>query len=299
MQKRKKEKAKFVKNGNIKEHKGLMVFEQYAIEKDIYPKPFARTTNMLILYVCSGSGYIEINSRRIFIGKNTVIQSPPGKNLRIIPETDRLIISGIRFPASFLLAHKISSIHSETFHFANALYQQIWEINNQEAKWIKEGISRISEMTDRAHTHLFGRELILHHILIFLYEIGALTQKYSSMQKLNFSRKEKISMQFSRLVQEHYKRERKLLFYASQLHISSKYLTEVIKEVTGRNAGDFIHELVIMEAKFMLSQNEIPISEISEALHFSDQSFFGKYFKRHCGLSPKAFQKSLQSEEVS
>src|SRR5690606_15328983 len=99
-------------------------------------------------------------------------------------------------------------------------------------------------MTDRAHTHLFGRELILHHILIFLYEIGALTQKYSSMQKLNFSRKEKISMQFSRLVQEHYKRERKLLFYASQLHISSKYLTEVIKEVTGRNAAALIHELV-------------------------------------------------------
>ena len=102
---------------------------------------------------------------------------------------------------------------------------------------------------------------------------------------------EVIFEQFTQLLQEHHKRERNVGFYAEQMNITPKYLSSVIKEISGKTAARWIDEYVILEAKTLLKYSGMSIQEIANALNFSTQSFFGKYFKQHTGYSPSRFKR--------
>lgn len=117
-------------------------------------------------------------------------------------------------------------------------------------------------------------------------------QKDSDSQEAK-SRKEQITRRFLTLVKENCKRERGLDFYASQLCLSAKYLTTVIKDVTGKPAGKWIEEYTILNAKILIQEGRMTIGQISDELSFASQSDFGKYFKKAVGLSPKHFSASL------
>lgn len=102
---------------------------------------------------------------------------------------------------------------------------------------------------------------------------------------------EVIFEQFTHLLQEHHKRERNVGFYADQMNITPKYLSSVIKDISGKTAARWIDEYVILEAKTLLKYSGMSIQEIANALNFSTQSFFGKYFKQHTGYSPSRFKR--------
>lgn len=95
---------------------------------------------------------------------------------------------------------------------------------------------------------------------------------------------------FINMVAEHHASERTLAFYAKGLSLSSKYLSLVVKECSGRTVQEWITEYVMHKAKSLLSNSSLSIKEITEALKFRNQSAFGKYFKKHEGISPKAYR---------
>ncbi len=97
--------------------------------------------------------------------------------------------------------------------------------------------------------------------------------------------------QFMVLLQEHSKMERNVSFYAGELHITPKYLSAVVKDVSGKTAARWIDESVIVQAKTLLKYSGLSIQEIAYQLNFSTQSFFGKYFKQHTGTSPSRFKR--------
>jgi AraC-like DNA-binding protein len=79
-------------------------------------------------------------------------------------------------------------------------------------------------------------------------------------------------------------------FYAKKLCMAPKYLSAVIKEKTGKSAFEWINDYVILEAKSLLKSTNMTIQQISDELNFANQSFFGKYFKRLAGMSPKSYR---------
>lgn len=95
---------------------------------------------------------------------------------------------------------------------------------------------------------------------------------------------------FLKQLQTHHKQERKLEFYADKLCLSAKYLSQTIKNSSGKTAGEWIDEYVMLEAKALLKSTNMTIQQISDELNFPSQSFFGKFFKRLAGLSPKAYR---------
>lgn len=100
----------------------------------------------------------------------------------------------------------------------------------------------------------------------------------------------RMSDQFLMLAQKHFKRERFLDFYAQQLEVSPKHLSRTIKAQTGYTAVEWIEKFVILEAKVLLKSSNLNIQQISDELNFASQSFFGKYFKKITGMSPKEFR---------
>ncbi|MCM1336628.1 MAG: AraC family transcriptional regulator [Candidatus Amulumruptor caecigallinarius] len=106
------------------------------------------------------------------------------------------------------------------------------------------------------------------------------------------SRRAAYVRQFMALVQKHHRHERSVAFYADRLYISAKYLSLVVKECTGRSAGCWIDDMVILEAKNLLRFSGKNVQQVAYELNFANQSAFGKYFKHLTGLSPTQYLKT-------
>jgi AraC-like DNA-binding protein len=95
---------------------------------------------------------------------------------------------------------------------------------------------------------------------------------------------------FYDLLKEHYQRERSVDFYASQLGVTSKYLSIVCSKYRGVTASRIIDGAVIRHAKMLLKQHGVSVQDVATMLNFPLQSFFGKYFKQRVGVSPSRYK---------
>ena len=98
--------------------------------------------------------------------------------------------------------------------------------------------------------------------------------------------------QFIKLVSENYTQQRQVIFYADQLCMSPKYLSKLVKDVSGKSAPEWIDSYVLLEAKHLLKYSDMPIKEIVFRLNFSNQTVFYKYFKTHTGMTPTDYRNS-------
>ena len=106
------------------------------------------------------------------------------------------------------------------------------------------------------------------------------------------SRKEEIMARFILLISENFREHRQVSFYSDQMCISAKHLSSVVKELSTFTAGEWIERYVTVEAKVLLRTTDLTIQEIATRLNFTNQSFFGKYFRHQTGMSPSAYRKS-------
>lgn len=109
------------------------------------------------------------------------------------------------------------------------------------------------------------------------------------------SRDEVLFSKFLRLVNSTASRERNIEYYANQLMISRNYLSIVVSRVSGILAKEWIERAVIMEAKSMLRFTSMSVLEISDTLHFTNDAFFNKYFKRNVGCTPVQYRRQQKT----
>jgi YesN/AraC family two-component response regulator len=127
-----------------------------------------------------------------------------------------------------------------------------------------------------------------HLTMLFFYTFGSWL--HDSPEQIQ-SKQEALVKNFLNLVQMYCKEERGLNFYAEKLHITPKHLSKVIKENSNMPAAAWIDNSVVPEAQAMLKSTNMTIQQISEELNFASQTFFGKYFKRVMGMSPKEYRR--------
>ena len=92
---------------------------------------------------------------------------------------------------------------------------------------------------------------------------------------------------FMMLLERDYKISRDVNYYAAQMNISSKYLTNIVNQVTGHTPKTIIGQYVILQLKMHLKRTTQSIKEMAWEFHFADVSFFCRYFKKHTGLTPQ------------
>ena len=141
--------------------------------------------------------------------------------------------------------------------------------------------------------NIYRKEITKGILSSLFYEIyNIISRKAIVNTSHNTTRKEEIFKLFMKEVTENFKQERSVSFYASKLCLTPKHLSGVVKEVSGKTAGECIDGLVILESRALLKSTELSIQEIAEHLNFANQSFFGKYFKHFVGISPKKYRQS-------
>ncbi|MEX1241551.1 MAG: helix-turn-helix domain-containing protein [Cyclobacteriaceae bacterium] len=171
-------------------------------------------------------------------------------------------------------------------------YKPNWALESADGAVIEKNMRELFERCKHSGRP-FGKEQLNHIFLAFLYELAAQGQKYSPPLIGQLTRKEELVIRFANVVSTHFRQERSVQFYAEALNVTPKYLTETVKEINGKSAGDIIDDFVILESKLLLEKPENTIGQVASLLNFSDQSFFGKYFKRLTGVSPKEFKTNI------
>lgn len=139
-----------------------------------------------------------------------------------------------------------------------------------------------------------GYQGLLYTIAAFFYRRTC--KYYERLGESEYTSQGRISDQFISLVQKYFKEERFLDFYASKMAITPKHLSRTVKQQTGFTAVEWIERYVILEAKVMLKSSSMTIQQIADELHFPSQSFFGKYFKKSVGMSPKEFRNTRNTD---
>lgn len=139
----------------------------------------------------------------------------------------------------------------------------------------------------------FRKEILKGYIQAFMYNTANCLLSHTQQKPIIASndRSHEIHIRFIQAVQKYYMKERNVSFYANLLCITPKYLSQIIQKSSGRFAGEWIAEYVILEAKVLIKSRQYTIQQISEMLNFPNQSFFGRYFKKRVGLSPKEYQR--------
>ena len=167
------------------------------------------------------------------------------------------------------------------------------ELTHAESQSLRSFISMVEQELKGSETD-FSSEIIGGLIAATIYKVGDILTHYLTehpeVDSSIHNRAEEYFRQFTELLGEHYKHERSVGFYARQLCITPKYLTTLIKRISGKSVSEWIDNYVILEAKTLLKYSNMSVQEIAYYLNFPNQSFFGSYFKRNAGMSPSQYK---------
>ena len=126
---------------------------------------------------------------------------------------------------------------------------------------------------------------------LFLTDLSTIQQH--SIREHRFPKRiEEIFLGFLGLLPQNFAEHHDIGFYASQLCITTTYLSRVVRQVSGgRTVIDYINQLLLMEATFLLRQTSLSITQISDRLHFAEVTTFARFYKRMKGMNPREFRK--------
>lgn len=171
--------------------------------------------------------------------------------------------------------------------FASASRSQVIILDRGMSDAFERFYSHVAEIF-RDKNNPYGYHAIVLAVASFFLEIAHRCFEYDIPKRSTTG--SRISDRFIELVQQNFKTERFLEFYAKKLEVTTKHLSRTLKKCTGFSAVEWIDRYVILEAKVLLKSTNLNIQQIADELHFPTQSSFGKYFKKHLSLTPLEFR---------
>ena len=141
--------------------------------------------------------------------------------------------------------------------------------------------------------NVFRMQIIQNYVQITFYNIYnyLISDRRNITEKTVPNNDTTIYERFIKTVEEHYRKEHGVKFYADMLCLTPKYLSSVIYEISGKHASERIHEYILSEAKALLKSTDMSLKNIADVLCFCTPSHFGRFFKRYTGYAPGAYKK--------
>lgn len=265
----------------------------FAIFDDVSDLPvrgYPSRMNASVISLClKGSSRVGINLREYILTPHTLLVTLPDQVIQHISKTDD-------FSGVFIVVSK--TFVDDTFPRLTQMLTFMFDVkenptlllSDEDVNCLLEYHSFLWKKVRMSH-NIYRKEITQGILLSLFYDLHNMYKRCAPKINRLMSRKEELMDKFLREVIENYRSERTVSYYADKLCLTPKHLSGVIKEVSGKTAGKWIEDFVILEAKTLLMSSDMVIQEIAESLNFTNQSFFGKYFKNSVGLSPREFRK--------
>lgn len=241
-----------------------------------------------------GTAVIDLFSMRRQISKNDLVTILPFQlgSIHKVSDDFSMIFFKVDKVMFMDIMSSLGRITPDFFFHMRKNFQVPISVN--EAKRFL-GFCRAIDFRTNNDDPAFRRETILHLLRIYYWDFYVHFQKKTRKRNtpLLNSNKESIAMKFAMLVFENRETHREVAYYADQLCISPLYLTKIIQEVNGRSARDMIADYTIIGIKTLLRNADITIKDVVRHSGFSSQSSFSRFFRKHTGMSPSEYRRTI------
>jgi AraC-like DNA-binding protein len=243
--------------------------------------------NGFVLGICTqGEATIQINFKEHVLKPNHTLMVLPSQVFKIVEQSDDFNLSALLFSLDFFVELVPPSDFEILFHIAKTPYQKV---SDELAASLMRYYNYI--VKQYLNDKKFFRVQIIRGLLYSLFmEVVSLYKTGQWSDTNSLTRQEKMCLKFFELLVANYQKERNIDFYADNLCITKKYLSTIVKNVSGYSVRRWIDEVIITEAKIKLKTSNLSVLQIAEEVDFANPSFFGQYFKKHTGTTPHRYR---------
>lgn len=268
----------------------------YESKMDIIEYP-CRFHGYMAFFCIKGEFEVEINLKKFTIRKDSMFIYTPGNIVRVTnidpreKESVHFVVVAISEDLMSSTRFDFSKLYNESLRL---LESPCVVINENERGLYRKYFDLIQEVSKMRMPNM--RESVTALISSIFYLMGAMWTDRLTAAKKNggdeMSARSKIVLEdFLLLVRDYHTKERSLSFYADKLYLTPKYLSKLIKSVSGKSAHEWIDSFVILEAKNLLKYSDMSIKSIVYELNFPNQTTFYRFFKTKTGMTPSEYRK--------
>lgn len=296
-----------IKNIDIRDFKFLdnqlsYMDDDFIITESLTSLPYSmdaiRTKFLFIIFCLEGHAQFNVNGKTYLLQAHDYIIGLPTVILSQIMLSPQYKLRMIGFSTQFL-NHVIKKEKGTDSLFYYIYKNPLQHIEDMEMCELAEYYEALIMTKVNDKTHYYRRDILQHLFSALFCEIMAPIYSYACNDPEIEPEKDmkQGGFLFKRFMTEVSKdngMHRAVSYYADILCYSPKYMSSVIKQVSGRTALDWINEYAIEQIKIKLKLSDKSIKEIAESFNFPNQSFFGKYVKAHLGMSPARYRHSKE-----
>lgn len=265
----------------------IILFDEFAN----VPLPHEpRRMGCILVSLCrKGKAQYSVDTEKHLVTANNIIIISHGQTINdILLSKD---FSGIGLMISFdFFSEIVKEVHEISSVYLFSRNHPVSILRSEEADIFKEYYGLIKrKICDTSHH--FRKDVVCSLLTTMLYDLGDVIYRLQQSTDKKRTKGDAIFASFIKLLEDNFRSERRVGWYAQQLCMTPKYLSENIKQISKRTPTEWIDNYVIMETRVQLKNSTKSIKEIATEMHFPNQSFFGKYFKEHVGMSPSEYRR--------
>lgn len=241
-----------------------------------------------IMLVKSGTVKLSVNYSTETLKKNSMAFLTPNMVVSLSDADDDFMMEGVSFmPAYFDDLSAYAPVYNQMISFANENALPIRSLSESEMECMQTMLGLYSDInTEQLHYN----GLMLHLSNLLLLRFAEILRAGCAADPSKVPHTVEIYREFRKLLIGNYLKEHYILFYSSQLNVSSTYLSRIVRKVSGRSVNEHIAHMLTTEARRLLDCTDLPVKQIAYRLGFADQASFGKFFRKQFGVSPTEYR---------
>ncbi len=248
-----------------------------------------------VVCVClRGSGKFVIDNKEYEISPGSLITILPNSLICNASSSDDFLGFAVATATNVMSSFQMADVVKGFVYISN---HPVLKINEEQMSMVIELCEMLSRKRKEKDSPF--KDDVVHHLLATLsFEIyGYYMEHLDVSHSTPFeSRQSSLCQEFFSLVDMYATEHRDMNFYADKLCITPKYLSVVVKKASGHSPVEWIDRNVMLYARTLLATSDMTVQQISTELNFPNPSFFGQFFKRHEGTTPKKFR-ALQQQK--
>lgn len=252
---------------------------------DKYSNEMFRAGAFFYILVETGTAEFVIDCHSYIIGKGDMLLVAPRMSVKLMKKSSDFGTCGLCMEPFFFDSLSIGNyVYKRLYNSSHTTY--VLRLEDSDTVHIRKTLDLMSHYLTSDHPAEMAGSLV-NFLLLQITEIFH-SQNVHPAGRVKHS--DALFRLFRKLLAENYRKEHELQFYADSLYISQTYLSRVIRQISGKTVNNYIAEALYTDARRLLVFTDLTVKEIAEQLGFSDQSSFGKFFKKKSETSPANFR---------
>ncbi|UTN03267.1 helix-turn-helix domain-containing protein [Flavobacterium bizetiae] len=243
-----------------------------------------RAESYAIEFLRKGSIVMQTKLKKVVIHAPAILTLGPSVIRSFTKDSDEILIDIIFFKPQFFLHNQANVFFLSQYDFFENSEKHVFNLQKKNKIKFEQIFTLLRQSIE--HNSDNQPSILRAYLYILIYELDVIKQTNT-----NDTRQNPLFEKFKETLSRDFISQRSVQYYADTLNVSRKYLSEVVKNNSGKTASDWIDDIVILEAKILLQNKDLTINQISDTLNFPNQSGFGRFFKKCERISPLEYRR--------